>query len=240
MTNIFQAALSCGVFLALTATPAVADDFADGIFQPRAGLYVAGTLGFAFDFDITSDDVFASSEEFEFSLDESVPVTFSVGSYLGPARIEFETGFLQTDFDRLNFPSGNFGVNGDTSYLTFMGNVFYDFPTPVQGLDIYLGAGLGVAIIEADGDFEGVINTVDGGGNIISSFDEIDETFSTFAYQFMVGASYEVVENVTLSAGYRIRLFSENTIDDDFNDENTLNFREHNISIVEIGLRISF
>ncbi|MEM8738581.1 MAG: hypothetical protein AAGG38_08910 [Planctomycetota bacterium] len=228
-----------GSVVSVIAPAAAADDLADEIFDFDSGLYISGTFGHALDFDITSDDVFASSEEFEFSLDETTTVTAAFGAVLGQARGEFEVGFFETDFDQLNFPGGSFAVGGDVSYLTFMGNVFYDIPTPIRGIDLYLGAGLGLAVIDAEGPFEGSIDTVDGLGNVIETFAEIDESFVTFTYQFMGGVSIEILDNVTVFSGYRLRLFSETTVDAD-GGGSTLNFREHEVNIFEIGLRVEF
>ena len=202
------------------------------MFQPRTGIYVSGTVGAAAEYDITANDLTNSSNEVSFDVDSHSTYTGAIGAYIGPARIEFEVGFREPDVTDFTGITG-FEIDGTLEYLTFMGNVYYDFPTPVDGLDLYLGAGAGLAIMTGDFTFDPPVTV--GGGFISATTGKFDDTFQTFAYQFMAGASYRLVDNVTVFGGYRIRLFTET------NEENSLLiFREHDVNSLEVGLRIDF
>ncbi|MEM9882755.1 MAG: outer membrane beta-barrel protein [Planctomycetota bacterium] len=224
----------------LAGPPIAADDFADGIFEPRSGLYVAGTYGFFDDYDVRSNDVFNSSDEFVLKLEDSTSFTAAIGTVLGSTRLEFEYGRLETDTISLDTIGFTNPVSGDLSYDSFMGNLFYDFKTPLDRLSLYLGAGAGFTIIDLEGDLGTPINTVDGSGNIIATRDKVDNGFSTFTYQFMAGLGYEIIDNVVLTGGYRIRVFSEAGDNSEFGGARDSELREHDIQTLEFGLRIEF
>ncbi|MEM8496087.1 MAG: outer membrane beta-barrel protein, partial [Planctomycetota bacterium] len=183
-------------------------------------------------------DIFASSNEFEFSMDESSIYSGALGFYVGPARVEVEASYTETDYDNFGSPFGSVGVTGDLEYFTLGANLYYDIPTPINGLDLYLGGGVGVARLRAQGNLDTPITFVDQFGNPVGTLDSLDDSLNTFTYQFMAGLSYEVVENVTLTGGYRVRLFSEtsNNTEDNF----AFDYREHHVNIFEAGIRFDF
>ncbi|MEO1235502.1 MAG: outer membrane beta-barrel protein [Planctomycetota bacterium] len=215
-------------------------DAVDDLFDFDVNLYGSGTFGFLFNFNIPSNDIIGTSEELEFSLDDDIAFSGAFGIALDRFRIEFETQYFETDYTDLEFLAFDVGIDGDLSYLLFMGNLFYDFPlTPDQKLKLYFGAGLGVAVVESDADLGSTlinVTTVDG-LTVTTPVSEVDDNFATFAYQFLVGLSYEVVENVHLTGGYRIRLFSEAS---NLDDPSGLIFREHEINALEVGFRVEF
>lgn len=217
----------------LHGSGAAADSFADGIYTPRGGLYLAGTFGYTFEYEIDSNDFAMGSDIAVFDFDEAFAYTAAVGAYLGQVRVELETGWREPDVLKSNPPALGEEVDGDLSYLTFMGNVYYDFPLGSDAVMWYLGAGAGVAITFGDIDFDPPTTVSDGFTTVVT--DVYDDTNSTFAYQFMTGFSFELIDNFILTTGYRIRLFSE------FDDPNSLLvFRDHEVHALEVGLRIDF
>lgn len=233
MNRVTQICWSAVAVSCLWTGTTVADEFSDYAFTPRSGLYLAGTAGYAFEYEVRSNELTGSSNEASFEFDSGYAFTGAIGTYLGQARLEFEVGYRNPDALKSNPPSLGETVTGSLEYLTFMGNVFYDIPLQVKGLDWYLGAGAGVAVVTGDIDFDPP--TVVSNGFDTATTDIFDDTNHTFAYQFMTGLSYRVADNVTLTGGYRLRVFTE------FSDENSLlNFREHDVHAVEVGLRIDF
>ena len=216
------------------------DELNQSIVAPaRVAPYISGSYGIFDGFSPQSNDIFNSTEEFEFFIDGGESYTGAIGARIGPTRLEFETGFLDTEFDSYNTPTFRRDLDGDLTYLIFSGNVYYDFDLPVPGLNLYLGAGLGFAHVRAEGDLDPPINFINTStGLIVNTLDDVDNTFNLFTYQFLAGLSYQIHPNVALTGGYRIRLFSEGG-GNDFNNNN-FEFKEHEIQIFEVGLRITF
>lgn len=218
---------------------AEADDFSDLVYQPRGGLYYGGSVLYQFDYDITSSDIIGTSSELEFSLDDSFAFSGVVGAYLDRFRVEFEANFFETDYDDIEFLTTPLGIDGDLSYLSFLGNIYYDMPLGSDKFNLYLGAGAGVAIVQSDADLDAaLINTTTVGGIVTTTaITEVDDTFSTFTYQVLAGLSYEPVDGVTFTGGYRLRAFSESG---NAGEPSGLIFREHFISTFEVGVRFDF
>lgn len=229
-------ALSAVLLSALTIQSAVADEFSDEIFSPRAGLYLAGSFGTTFDYEFNGNDLANSVLENVYDLGESDVYTGAIGTYLGGFRAEFEISYFESEFENF-FPTGT-DLTGDVRYLTFMGNLYYDLPTGIGALDLYIGGGVGFAILNSRGTFNPALNFVDSDGNPAGTVDDADSTFNVFSAQAMAGLSYEVVENVHIFGGYRARWFSEDSTETD--DGLNLIFREHTVQSVEAGIRIDF
>lgn len=235
MNNRFVLA-SFGALIIGAAPLVYGDDFADDMFRPNFGGYIAATYGTTFDYDITGNDVAGSSDEFRFDLDDNDVYTGALGIYLGKTRIELEASYFENNFD--NFGPFTNVLDGELAYLSFMGNMYQDIPTGVPGLEIYLGGGLGFSLIESKGNFTPPILFVDGGGNPVGTLTNTDSDFQTFSIQAMAGLSIEVVENVHLTGGYRYRYFFEAS--DTSGDGVTFIFGEHGVQTVEVGVRIDF
>lgn len=206
------------------------------MFEYRSGMYVAGTMGYVFEHTIIGNEVTGNSNELSYDFDRDIEAfTGSIGGYIGKSRLELELGFRQADVEQFNsgIPGLTLDVDGKLDYFTIMGNIYWDIPTAVPNLDLYIGGGLGLAIVEGDIDYNPAISV--GNGFTSSTTDKYDDTAHTFTYQFMAGLGYEIIDNVTLTGGYRIRLFSE------FSDDNSLLvFREHEVHAIEVGVRIDF
>ncbi|MEO0513860.1 MAG: outer membrane beta-barrel protein [Planctomycetota bacterium] len=231
------AALTCSMLL--HATLAAADDFNDFMFEPRAGMYVGGSVMYQLEYDITSSDIIGTADELEFFLDESIAYSGVIGTYLSNFRIEFEASFFETDYTDIEFLNFPINIDGDLSYITLMGNVYYDIPLGSNDFNFYLGGGIGLAIISSDAQLDSTLinSSTVGGITTTTAIDSVDDTFSTFAYQVMAGLSYRVADNVTLSGGYRFRGFTESGNSTDLSG---LIFREHHINSFEFGVRFDF
>jgi opacity protein-like surface antigen len=141
-------------------------------------LYFAGTAALGIASDLEEQGV-------EVSFDPGWSITGAVGYDFGKFRVEGEIGYRTVDIDEVSIPGfPPVSLDGDASALTFMANGYYDHDMG-SPLTPYVGFGIGLA----DTDVE--IVGVSVGGD------------TEFAYQFMVGAGYEVAPNVVLTGGYR-------------------------------------
>jgi len=181
-----------------------------------AGNYVSGNLGAVFVEDADWDDRWDSGE---FTFDTGIGLTAALGSTLGNgARGEIELGYRSNDFDKVKFDGGgSYGLDGDVSTLSLMGNAYYDFP--VGGpLTPFIGGGLGIANITADIDDVG------------------DDDDTVFAYQFILGAGLVASEVVTVDLQYRYFATSDPEFEDEFDSLDT-EYATHNLMV---GVRYSF
>lgn len=91
--------------------------------------------------------------------------------------------------------SGTTGIDGDVSFFSVMGNVWYDFIV-ADDWEAFVGAGLGVAQVNYNG--------IKPAGTVGSYYAlTVDESDWVFAYQFGLGAMYTLDNGVRLSAQYR-------------------------------------
>jgi len=108
-----------------------------------------------------------------------------VGYGFGAFRLEGELGWRSNGVDNV----GGLGGSGDLTAATLMANAYYDIQTG-SPFTPYLGVGLGGARVSADQIGAAGVQLV-------------DDTDTVFAYQGIVGASYEVDRNLLLKADYR-------------------------------------
>ncbi len=144
----------------------------------KGKLYFAGNVGFGFATDLEEGNV-------EVSFDPGWNILGALGYDMGQFRVEGEIGYHEVGIDEVTVGGVPFPVDGDASALTFMANGYYDHEMGNSPLMPYVGLGLGLA----DTDVE--ITGVSVGGDV------------EFAYQFMVGAGYDIAPNVVLTGGYR-------------------------------------
>lgn len=145
----------------------------------------------------------------------------SIGRAYGNGwRTEIEAAYGKSDVDSI---SGAASSGGDISALSGMINGLYDFS--VDGpLKPYVGIGLGIARINYN-------DVTPVGGS------QIDDSDTVFAYQGIAGASYDLGNNLALTADYRylattdpkFRTDSGTSIDGEFSDHRVM-----------VGLRWSF
>ena len=159
---------------------AQADDYKGWYLGARAG---------ATWLDDTSSSIAGVINKVEY--DRGPALSGSVGYDFGQFRLEGEIAYRKNDVDKYT-RSGTAlgGAAGDVSSLAFMVNALYDIDTGTA-LTPYIGGGLGIARVSANGV------TATGLGFTNSDDD------NKFAYQGIVGLSYQLNEAVALTADYR-------------------------------------
>lgn len=219
MFHRFLAALAFVVFL---PGAAAAQDWYDGIY-----VELRGGVVFLNDSDVESDDLAAAGlSDAEFEAD----IGWSVESALGYAhdsgfRGEIALGYRQNELDEASAKfsgvtvSGD--IDGDISLFTALANGYYDFHLdrygtqgPLGNLVPFIGGGLGVGLVDTDGD--------DVGG----------ATDTVFAYQGVAGLYYGITPNVGVSVSYAY--FATTDIKEDGVEAD---YSSHNVLA---GLRYSF
>ena len=127
----------------------------------------------------------------EISFDPGLNIGVALGQDFGNYRAEFEIAYRGWDMDTGTVSGVVPGcpctgsIDGDVSALSLMINGYYDFHSADSPLAPYLGAGIGLASINAD---------------IGLGADERD---TVFAYQLMAGIGYDINPNTILTVGYR-------------------------------------
>ncbi len=157
------------------------------------GLYFAARGGYGIVMDVQDD----TDPDVEFSLDPGYNVSLAAGVNLGFFRAEGEIAYSKYDFDEAVSSGGATAVDGDVTALRIMANLYYDI-TLLPIVSPYIGLGLGVL----ESDAEGIISG--------TAFEEKD---TEFAFQIMVGAGFELSDELIVEAGYRF--FSTTEFDED-------------------------
>ncbi|MBN4016631.1 OmpA family protein [Rhodospirillaceae bacterium AH-315-P19] len=153
-------------------------------------LRLQGGGNFAGDQDIDGilGTTFARQSEFSSGYVAGV----ALGHGFGPIRLEGEFLYRENDVDGLVGGPGM--VSGDRSIRSFTANVLYDFYSltlsPDRSLDLYVGAGLGIANVS----FNGV---AEGGAALLDADD------SVFAYQAIFGVSHALSDRLSINLDYR-------------------------------------
>lgn len=141
-------------------------------------MYLSGNIGFGIRPDA---DINISS--FPFENDPAFVVNGAVGVELNPMiRVEGEIGLHHNTADQ-----GGTGVDWTFRTISFMGNGYFDIPTN-SPLRPYLGAGLGLALVELEGDNFGLTSS---------------DSDLVGAFQLMAGVGFDISPRATLTFGYR-------------------------------------
>lgn len=106
------------------------------------------------------------------------------GTSLGRFRIEAELSHRRNDVDEIVFNGVERIGNGEEKVLAGLINLFYDINAKSKRLIPFVGAGIGLANIDADVAY--------------SPGAFIDDDDTTFAYQFIVGAEYKLTKDFSL------------------------------------------
>ncbi len=158
----------------------------------------------------------------------------AVGRSLGNFDVELEFAYREADFDEFEakvftvegvgfaLPSG--GLDGAVDIKTLMGNGIYNFKSS-SSVTPYVGAGLGIAWVDAD---------------------KLDD--SVFAYQFLAGIDMAMNDNFSLLLGYRYLgasdISGDATLSVEYSGETYYADGEGSASIdshnFEVGLKYSF
>ncbi len=149
-------------------------------------------------------------------------------------RAELEVAHRRNDLDNDFFVVGlgSRDSRGDLTATTVMANVLYDFEL-APSFDVYVGGGLGVAFVDVD--FRR--------GPTVPNFTLARGDYAAFAYQAIVGASYEIVDDVSLFAQYAYTA----ALESDFSisataapNDSTQSGFDYNTHTVWGGVRVSF
>ncbi|WP_260749992.1 outer membrane protein [Geoalkalibacter halelectricus] len=154
----------------------------------------------------------------KFSFDNGIAFLGAIGGeFAGDFRGEIELGYRNNDLDRLHADGGgSVSIGGDVTTISLMANIIKDFPLGT-GFTPFIGAGIGMANIEAEIRFAGLSDKEDD---------------NVFAYQFFAGGGIDLAPKVKLDLQYRF--FA--TSDPDFNGLES-EYLSHNFLA---GLRFGF
>lgn len=184
MTRKALAALAFAMFL---PNLAAAQNWSEGVY-----VEVRGGASFLTDSDL--DDL-GGFTDIELETDTGWLVDGAVGyAHDSGLRGEIALGYRENEFDELSadFGGSSFSgnVDGDIAAFTAMANGYYDFYLGKYGaegaaanLAPFLGAGIGVALFDIDGDLG-------------------DEKETAFAYQLTAGLAYAFTPNIGASLSY--------------------------------------
>ena len=148
--------------------------------------YISGNIGFGIRPD---GDISSSSSPFE--NDPAFVINGAIGVEVQPSiRVEGEIGYHWNTADQ-----GGSNVDWRFGVVSFMGNGYFDIPLQ-SPLKPYVGLGVGFAT---------VVLEAESGGSTASEDDLVA------AYQFMLGAGYEISPKAVLNFGYRYFATSDPT-----------------------------
>ena len=107
-------------------------------------------------------------------------------------RAEAEIAYRMNDLDQASLAGTSIDLEGDTTALSFMGNLWFDF-LPDGTIRPFVGGGVGMAQVS--------LNDVEvpalGGGTFV------DDSDMVFAYQLGGGIAFQVAPGLDLTAEYR-------------------------------------
>ncbi|MBK1829944.1 TonB-dependent receptor [Verrucomicrobiaceae bacterium R5-34] len=144
---------------------------------------------------------------------------------------------LKNDGDELNLEE-SFNLTSDDSF-TGDADIEADFiPITLNymlerelttNLNFYMGVGAGVAIIDADGNFDDPANSIDDSGN---------DSKSTFFAQAFLGLSYDFNPNLSLYGGARYMYIDDYSLTT--NSGSKIEVDDNDDVLVEMGIRVRF
>lgn len=171
--------------IAASAMLAAGAAFALPVSDAAAQWYVEGQGGI----NIPADsDLDGTGFDVDAEIDPGFVGLVTIGhDYEGLFRVGGEFGYRDGDVDKV----GGVSANGDVDVLSAMLNVFLDFDTGMPALKPFIGAGIGVARIDANG-----VNPVNGL--------RMDDSDTGLAGQLMAGVAYRVAENLDLTGTYNL------------------------------------
>lgn len=204
----------------------------------RDGLYLEGRGGVSFTSDIDNS---GQGIVIEAEVDPGFAGEGAVGyAHDSGFRGEIALGYRQSGVDDLTIQNdGGFGaalgvgslngvslgslgvgVDGDGSLLNVMVNGYYDFDLGSK-LTPFIGAGVGWGHVSLDID-------LDSGGQTVSVVDDSD---NVFAYQGIIGLSYEFTDGVSALASYSYLATSDPEFEDSSGVPFDSEYSSHNILV---------
>ncbi|GJL94350.1 MAG: membrane protein [Hyphococcus sp.] len=175
------------------------------------GLYGAIGAGINYmkpDTDVSNDGAGGSGPiifDSDSDYDHGVGIYAALGKHLGSGfRGEFEVAYRNNDIRHIapvaptfaGFPAGT--ISGDTSTYSFMLNVLYDFNNVSSAITPYIGAGIGLAVIDNDISGINLPGNATSPGAIAYGSDG-----STGAIQGIAGVAIQLAEQLSLDLSYR-------------------------------------
>ena len=182
-----------------------------------SGVYLGAGLGW----NIAEDsEIEGTGLNGDVEFDDGYAGFLTFGGKLFWFRGEGEFGYRKNDVDSV---TGVGSANGDVNVLSYMGNLLFDIPTGTPWVP-YVGGGIGGARLDVD-------------SSLPAAGVSVDETESAFAYQGIVGVTYNVNENLGIFADYRYF----DTEEVSFRASNGTNFdTDYTAHTLTIGLRYTF
>lgn len=187
------------IVLALSSTALAAPALA------RDGAFYVGIEGGAMIVEDIDLDVGAFNNNTTLDHDYGFDVDFIAGYDFGAFRLEAEGGYKQAGVDELTqvagggFTAGRTEADGDTRVISSMVNALLDFGDD-EGVNGYIGGGIGVAQIKFDGVQGAGVNAV-----------ILDDKDAELAYQGIAGIRTALSPNLDL--GLKYRFFSTTKFD---------------------------
>ncbi|MEQ8665466.1 MAG: OmpA family protein [Rhodospirillales bacterium] len=197
-------------------------------FSPTVSLADDGTMaGAGFYIDLGTGALLLGDSDLDgggIDTDVDFETGYAFRSAVGHAydsgwRAEVEVGYRENGVDSIGSSSGT----GDAKALSGMINGYYDFRND-SALTPYVGLGLGLAQVEADG-----YSPVSGS--------TIDDDDLVYAYQGILGASWSLTDALALTADYRYLATDDVSLTTASGTNVDGEYRSH---AVFLGLRISF
>lgn len=151
---------------------------------------------------------------------------FGVGYGVGGFRPEVSVGYRSATVDSLTVGSVNVAAEGTLTSIDLAVNVYYDIGSGSE-FSLYLGVGGGLSLVTASLEEVAGVDVA-----------PYNDSASAFSAQAAAGIGYAIMEDLTLTFGYRLVA----TMEAKFNKHSTSNAKtdmtlSHN---VEVGLRFSF
>jgi opacity protein-like surface antigen len=145
------------------------------------------------------------NDDNDYEANARTDVGFIIGGAVGThltddLRVELEVAYSENDVDRIDYfdaddgSRDDYAASGKFGTLTFMANLWYDIPLSEE-LTPYIGGGAGLAIVDGKESYDDFFD----GENIF------DSSEVAFAFQVGAGLRWQVLENVALDVGYRLR-----------------------------------
>lgn len=157
-----------------------------------SGIYIAPKIGYSF-ISVEINGVGADPID---TIASSIGAALALGySFTFPMRAELEWNMHSQSEDK-NKVSGHSKLTSNIGIQTIFANVYYDFRN-TSSFTPYVGAGLGLAVV----DFEG--------SSTPSTYTLEEKTKINFAWNISLGLSYAFSENVALDLSYRCAQFGK-------------------------------
>lgn len=137
-------------------------------------------------------------------------------------RYELEGSYRKNDLKRYSTHVLSEKAAGFARDFALMGNIYWDILLPNSWWVIYVGGGAGVSFHRREVAAKKI------------PFESTDNNL--FAWQAMVGVSYEIIEGAFLNLGYRLFMTAKPRFSQKFKEANTIVWANN----IELGTRIEF